>query len=548
MKVIDGDKGAVIPLQGASRPVGFDQFLSAQLVRRSPDAMLCTDSDSIIVFWSPGAERLFGYTSEEAIGQHISMIVADELHDEHASLLAAAHDTGVYDLDGKSMEAVGLRKDGREVPIDTSFCVWSANGAIMIGAIVRDISNLKRVQAELALARDAAEAASRAKTEFLTNITHEIRTPLNGVVSLADLLAGGELDVRQLEMVQLIRASGETLTNLLSDVIDLARAEAGQIELQSEPLQLGDVVRSVAGLSAALAEAKGLRYEIEIDSTAERSVMGDEPRLRQILSKLLSNAVKFTNGGMVKVSVSQASSADGRFHIKVRDTGIGIAPDLRERVFESFVQGDGSITRSYGGTGLGLAVSRQLADLMDARLSCKSKPGRGSTFTLTIDLPLARPVSQTAPASQAAGSDISANARVLVVDDNPTNRRVIELILQQTGVDLTMTENGLEAVEAFKSGHFDVVLMDTQMPVMDGLTATSIIREFERTMQMRRTPVIMVSANALPEHVQAAIQAGADEHLAKPITPAALINSVMLALAARGEDELDVDIAEYVAA
>ncbi len=542
MQVI-GDEGDARPQSDSvfdpMRRPGFEQFMSVQMLRRSPDAVICTDSHSTIIFWSPGAERLFGFTPEQAVGRHVSIIIAEHLQDEQAEQLVAARQSGVFDLDSQTVEAVGRCSDGREIPIETSFCVWTDNGMTIIGAIMRDISERKRIQAELASSRDDAQAANRAKSEFLTNISHEIRTPLNGIVGLAELLAGAELTDRHREMIELIRSSGETLARLLTDVVDLARVEGGQLELHREPLDLAGMVRSVVGLSMPSADAKGLRVDIDIDPAANCTVLGDELRLRQILSNLVNNAVKFTNAGMVKVSVRKLIADVGeRYRIEVRDTGVGISADHKSRIFDRFVQGDGSVTRRFSGAGLGLTLSRQMADIMGATLSCRSRPGRGSIFSLTVDMPAASNPSPTLPSPYAAqaGPGDGAPIRVLVVDDNPTNRRVIELILQQTGMLLTMAEDGLQAVEAFKATRFDMVLMDIQMPVMDGLTATSAIRDFEQVMQLPRTPLIVVSANALTEHIEASARAGADLHLAKPLTAAALIGAMQRALAG-GEDD-----------
>ncbi|NEX93220.1 ATP-binding protein [Caulobacter sp. 17J65-9] len=391
-------------------------------------------------------------------------------------------------------------------------------GVVTIGV---DITDLKQAAETLARAREEAEAANRAKSEFLANMSHEIRTPLNGVVGVADVLAGTNLDPRQAEMLDVIRSSARTLERLLSDVLDLARVESGRLEVEAHPFHLGEAVRSIAGLSEAHAHEKGVALKVELAPEADRRVLGDVVRLKQILTNLASNAVKFTDRGEVVIAV-EAVGPDA-WRLSVRDTGVGFDPAAKDRVFGRFQQADGSITRRFGGTGLGLSISRQLAELMGGELDCCSVPGEGSIFFLTLTLPEA-PAEAEAPAAEPVAAEPEARPmRVLLADDHPTNRKVVELILAGAGVELISTENGAQAVEAFQADRFDAVLMDMQMPVMDGLTATREIRRLEAQSGAEPVPVVMLTANALPEHVEAGRIAGANRHLSKPITAAGLI-------------------------
>ena len=383
------------------------------------------------------------------------------------------------------------------------------------------------VLAERDHAMRQALAADRARTEFLSNMSHEIRTPLNGVVGLAGLLADGAASPRDREMAGVVRSSAQTLGRLLSDVLDLARIESGDIELEAAPFHLGDSIRASTAAAGLQAGTKGLRLDLDMDPDLDGWHTGDALRLRQILGALLSNAVKFTPAGGVRLS---AGLDRDRVRLTVEDTGVGFDPSEREQIFARFRQLDGSMTRRFDGAGLGLCLARQLAERMGGTLTAEGRPGAGATFTLDLPLPAAE--GQAIPAVLEAMSPAASGAlRVLLADDHPTNRKVVELILSQAEVDLVQVENGAEAVAAFQTGRFDLVLMDMQMPVMCGLTAVRRIRQAEAATGLDRTPILMLTANALPEHAQASFAAGADRHLTKPITAGALFAAIEEALA-----------------
>ena len=402
----------------------------------------------------------------------------------------------------------------------------TAAGGIV--TVCTDITELKRDARALVEARDAAQAANGAKSQFLANMSHEIRTPLNGVIGVAQALANTELSPGQHEMLDLIRSSGQTLQVLLSDILDLARVESGRLELAEDAFDLGRAVREAAQLYEASARDKGLQFFVEIDPAADRWIVGDVVRLKQILTNLVSNAVKFTAQGFVCLTAAPGPARNGQATLRfsVEDTGIGFDAETRSRLFSRFEQADGAITRRFGGSGLGLAISRQLAEMMEGELDCESEPGGGSAFILTVPLRLAEaPGAAAAPEFRGVVHDRS--VRVLLADDHPVNRKVVEMILAQADVELTSTEDGSQALQALRESAFDLVLMDMQMPVMDGLTATREIRLHEAAMGLPRTPVVMLTANALPEHIAAAETAGADRHLAKPFDAAELLELVL---------------------
>ena len=404
--------------------------------------------------------------------------------------------------------------------------------AVNISGLKRREAELERTADELAGAKAAAETANQAKSEFLANMSHEIRTPLNGVVGMADLLCRSGLPPREREFAEIIRSSGQTLERLLSDILDLARVESGGVTLEQTAFHLGEAVRGVAALSRLRAEEKGLELKLSIDPMLDGHVEGDPTRIRQILTNLLSNAIKFTESGSVEVSAT--APREGFMRLAVRDSGVGFDAAAKARVFRRFEQADGSITRRFGGTGLGLAICRQLAELMGGELDCVSAPGEGSTFWADLPLKLAE-APQTAPADEPNAADFEGVLRVLVADDHATNRKVVDLILSGAGAETTCVEDGAQAVEAFRAGVFDLVLMDMQMPVLDGLSAVRAIRTWEAEQGRSPTLILMLTANTLPEHVAAGAEAGADGHIAKPITAGRLLAAVDDALSGLGD-------------
>jgi CheY-like chemotaxis protein len=346
------------------------------------------------------------------------------------------------------------------------------------------------------------------------------------VIGVVGALARTPLSGEQHGLVRLIESSAQTLERLLTDVLDLARIEAGRFDIRAEPFEPAQTLRDIHALFEPRAREKGLVFELILGSGCADRRVGDAGRLRQIAANLVSNALKFTEAGFVRL---RADAGDGRLRLEVEDSGIGFPQAIAERLFERFQQADGSITRRYGGSGLGLAISRTLAEHMGGALTAASEPGRGSVFSLSLPLALAgdAPTAAAAPAPAAAERRL----RVLLAEDHPTTRKVVELILAAADVELTSVCDGGEAVAAAKAGDFDLVLMDMQMPVMDGLSATREIRAWERVSGRARTPILALTANALAEHARASRAAGADGHIAKPISAPALLDAIAAATA-----------------
>ncbi|HLZ74097.1 ATP-binding protein [Phenylobacterium sp.] len=415
----------------------------------------------------------------------------------------------------------------------------TVDGADEIAALARSFNimaeSIREREHALEDSRQKAESSSQAKSEFLANMSHEIRTPLNGILGMAQVMAR-EAQGAQRDHLKVLQSSGESLLGILNSLLDLSKIEAGQIELDTHDFDLAETIAAACDPLRVLAEEKGLQFEVDVDPTAAGLWSGDALRVRQVLTNLISNAVKFTHAGAVTVSVEGV--ADG-VRFRVTDTGIGIPEAKLETVFEKFSQADGSTTRRFGGTGLGLAISRHLVSLMGGILSLESREGEGSTFA--FELPLVR--RETAAASdvdsvtQANPGDLTRPLRILAAEDNPTNQLILRSLLATLDVDLTLVETGRAAVEAFSCARYDVILMDSQMPEMNGVEATLAIRRLEAARGLERTPILAVTANVMSHQVAEYAAAGMDDVIAKPIEILALLNAIDQALASPAEPE-----------
>jgi len=397
-----------------------------------------------------------------------------------------------------------------------------------------DVTDARRAAAAQASALEAAEAANRAKSDFLATMSHEIRTPLNGVLGMAQAMAADTLPETQRERLAVVRRSGETLLTILNDILDLSKIEAGKLELEEVDFDIAEVAGATLAAFGGVAAAKNVGLELHIGGAAGGVYRSDPTRVRQILNNLISNALKFTEQGQVRVAVERAGDM---LEMRVSDTGVGIPADRLDTLFQKFTQADASTTRKYGGTGLGLAICRELAEIIGGDIRAESVIGEGTTFIVRLLIPrvgdaMAFEAEETAPRDWDA-----ANLRILAAEDNSVNQLVLKTLLSQAGIDPMVVADGAEALAAWRDHDWDLILMDVQMPIMDGPTATRAIREAERAKGRARTPIVALTANAMAHQIAEYRAAGMDGFVAKPIDVEKLFAAIEAALDQDGEAE-----------
>ncbi len=399
----------------------------------------------------------------------------------------------------------------------------------MVADFNQMVTVLKTTQADLMRARESALQAARIKSDFLSNMSHEIRTPMNTILGMADELAEGSLPEEKRKFVQILRHSGKILVHIINDILDYSKLEAGRVVLESTPFNLRELVEQISDVIAVSARKRGLAFQVLFSPPGDCWVLGDAKRIEQILLNLLGNAVKFTEAGRVSLVVNaKKQTTHMQIEMRVEDTGIGIESHDLGHIFNRFSQSDTGITKKFGGTGLGLAIVKQLVEIMKGDVSVQSQPGQGSQFCIHMQLPvvgeLEKPDISSLPEKPSMdASAILRNKRILLVDDSVENQFLIQTFLKKTGCEIRVAENGQQAVEFFQKENFDLIFMDMQMPVMDGCTATKRIRQIEALGSLPRTPIIALTAFAMPEEIQRSLSAGCDLHLTKPIRKSELI-------------------------
>lgn len=428
-------------------------------------------------------------------------------------------------------ETAGFRNNYKTASGETRVIEWQARQFdSLIFASARDITSVLQQEEALSAARQSAEDANNTKSAFLANMSHEIRTPLNGIIGVADVLGSdGALTHEQRDMVEMISDSGRVLEKLLSDILDFSKIEAGKLSIEEAPFKLEDEVRAALDLHMIDAETKGVDFQLKFDVKTGKKVVGDSLRLRQILSNLASNAVKYTEDGCI-VANAALRQESGRWHLDfmIKDTGIGFPVVTRGNVFERFDQKRTSDARHFGGTGLGLAISASLAELMNGTLEVDSGPGLGTRFELSLPFEVASDELRVADEKFVLENkgDILKGLNILVAEDMRANQKVLSLLLSPMGCKITFADNGLEAISLYQQSIYDVILLDMMMPEMGGLEAAINIRRIEAKEKRNRTPIAMLSANAMREHVESSIQAGCDIHISKPVSRNKIIEGV----------------------
>jgi len=488
------------------------------LAERSPDVIVRYDLEGRVEYLSPAA-RAYGWDPDKAVGANLADALDPEDLERNDRLLAELASGGAASVGDQNVWRARAAEgrlvwfEGRSSAIHDD--AGRAMGAI---AVLRDVTERKAMEDELRAKRAEAEAAAVAKSQFLANMSHEVRTPLTGVIGFAGLLeAMPDLSPTARRYVSRIGASAETLLAVVNDVLEFSKLEAGQIELDLQPFDPQAEIEAATDLVRDQAEAKRLTLHVEWTKPPPSRIVGDAARLRQVLLNLLTNAVKFTDAGSVCV---RASHRRGRLKVTVRDTGPGVPSELAGRLFQRFSQIDGSNARRHGGTGLGLAISKGLVEVMGGEIGLQRASGPGAAFWFSVPAPEA-PEELASPA-QAPTADLALErVRILVVDDVAVNRELISTILLAFEVEVVQASSGAEAIEAALTQAFDVILMDLQMPGMDGFAAAAAIRA--HTDLNRSTPILAISANVLPADVEASLAAGMNDHICKPIDPRDLI-------------------------
>jgi PAS domain S-box-containing protein len=481
------------------------------------------DAEGRVEWINDGFTRLTGYEAAEVLGKFLDALVAEQASDNETE---AEIRRCMQSRERVSTEILNYTKDGRAfwtaLEIEP---VFNEQGELTnFIATQTDITERKAYESQLTRAKEEAESANRSKSQFLANMSHEIRTPLNAILGFAELLLreddGSDPDRR--EHLQTINSSGKHLLTLINDVLDLSKIEAQELRIERVPCSPHQVIAEVMSTLRVRAQERGISLEYHWTSGVPDTIESDAYRLTQLLINLIGNAIKFTERGGVTVTAHvEAVGDDGQLTIAVKDTGIGISPDKLHSVFDPFVQADNSVTRRFGGTGLGLAISRRIVEALDGNLSVTSELGVGSTFTATIATGSLADVSiATSPQARKTSDVVEREShqidlsgiRVLLADDGDTNRKLVRILLERRGATVAVAENGEIAVQRAREQSFDVILMDMQMPVMDGYTATSKLRTLGFT-----NPVVALTANAMQGDREKCFQAGCSDYLSKPI-------------------------------
>ena len=487
------------------------------LLETARDAIVIVGPTGLIEYVNPAVQAVFGRTPQELDGMALTRLLSAAAPSAQATAFQQYIDGGQATRDWNAAEITFTHGDGSSFPAEVSVDEMLVDERRACLMFIRNIAARKQAEHALISARISAEAANHAKTQFLANMTHEMRTPMNGIIGMADILRREPLGDTARGYVEKMHRSGRVLLGVVNDVLDFSKIESGQLDMERVVFELPRVVQDVYDLYAESAHAKNVELKWDVPRTLPQFVFGDPSRLRQILSNLVSNAVKFTDRG--HIDLRAAAEANDQVRFEILDTSIGIPTDKQQVIFDVFMQADGSTTRRFGGTGLGLTISRQMVRLMGGEMGMSSEPGAGSRFWFTVQLPRSAQ-RQAAPVSGADETkDRFSGKRILLVEEDESNAEIATVLLEGLGVAVTRAANGALAVAAFRARPFDLVFMDCQMPIMDGLEATRQIRMLERADgTWRRTSIAALTAHAFAGYREECLAADMDDFMTKPVS------------------------------
>jgi len=507
-----------IELKHRYQELEHNQALTDAIFQTAPDGIITINSDGVIEKLNSSAEHLFGYGPGELMGRNVTVFMPEPHRSRHNEYLQRYLRTGINHIIGLGREVEARKKDGTKIPIYLSVGEVPGKDRVRFTGILHDISDQKAAEQELHEARKTAEKANQAKSEFLANMSHEIRTPMNSIMGFTQILLDEDLSAEQRDAVETVKGSAERLLNLINEILDLSKIEADTIVIEEIPFSLESLVLETIELIRPQVEEKPVETRYDLQDGLPL-VIGDPLRVRQVLLNLLTNAIKFTEQGEVLTTVKTVEETEDRVLIEVivRDTGVGIPEGKLGSIFEVFTQADGSTTRKYGGTGLGLTISQQLVKNMGGEIKVDSRIGKGSTFRFTLWLKKAPSDADldeglTVPEGHPEEQGIGRGLKILLAEDDLANQKMTTLMLEKMGHSVELAENGARAVEMALSHTYDIILMDMQMPVMGGLEATGELRRAKV-----KTPIVAMTASTMKGDRERFLKAGMDDYIAKPI-------------------------------
>lgn len=509
---------------------------NSQLINSANDGVIMIDPLSNIVLFNPAAQRMFGRTEEDTIGKPLKVLIPKKLQEDEDSGVQLFEDANEKDELKGDQQINALHSDGSTFPIQTSFSKLMIDGELHYTAIVRDITDQVHAREQLIQSKKEAEKSKEMQSVFLSNMSHEIRTTMNGVIGLSKLLEETRLDDTQQKYLNAIQNSSKNLLVILNDILDFSKIEAGKMTFENIPFNLRYQVDTAIEVMTVRAQERNLYLKVDYGLELPEELTGDPVRLIQVLNNLIGNGLKFTNRGGVSIRIKSnlTDEKNTLLTFEVTDTGIGIPENKRSEIFSSFTQSSISTTREYGGTGLGLTISKQLVEHMGGRIWVESTYGKGSTFAFEIPFEIAQIqeiIAKNDETKRRSSGRLNAiqGKRVLLIEDNEINQLVASTLLKKWELHVEVANNGLEGVETWKSKDFDLILMDIRMPKMDGYEATKTIRELEKKTS-QHVPIIAMTASAMIGDNRKCIEVGMDDYISKPFEPDNLMRKIYRAI------------------